>query len=465
MALIDSLHKVNPWWRTGTGNPGYRYPVKRPEFSSLLASMDRTRIQILVGPRRVGKSTLLHQAISHLLETGTHPNRILFFSGDDPALQLHSQDLGTILEVYSVEVLGEAFGESQEKVYIFIDEIHFLPNWQKWIKSYYDRRLGIRFLLSGSSATHLFQGSNESLLGRVDTLEVLPLTASRFAHFYGVCRKDARIGEFETLLPEFSVFEKPEAYFEAVRKEMYRLSSFQPSVTAMLREHLLAGGYPEYFEADSMAGWHRRLAEDIVTQGLYRDIVSNHRIKSPELLEKLLYCIAANNGQAFAFTTLAQTLGVDTETVSSYLGFLQVAFLVSIQENHSTNVMKTIRKNKKLYIVDNGICNALIRHDELNSTREGSLVEASCVQTVRTLAEERFYRMEYWRDGDSEVDIVLDRKTDLLPIEVKYRNDPTDIAGLKVFMKRFGSTVGLVVTKDLLEKEDGIVFCPYWLMR
>jgi predicted AAA+ superfamily ATPase len=73
--------------------------------------------------------------------------------------------------------------------------------------------------------------------------------------------------------------------------------------------------------------------------------------------------------------------------------------------------------------------------------------------------------MEYWREGDSEVDIVLDRKSDLLPIEVKYRNDPKDIAGLKVFMKRFGSTVGLVVTKDLLEKADGIVFCPYWLMR
>ena len=73
-----------------------------------------------------------------------------------------------------------------------------------------------------------------------------------------------------------------------------------------------------------------------------------YNIKSPEILEKLLYYIASNNSQTFAYSSIATTFGIDTVTIMTYLGYLKQAFLINILENYSNNIAKVIRTNKKL---------------------------------------------------------------------------------------------------------------------
>jgi len=94
-----------------------------------------------------------------------------------------------------------------------------------------------------------------------------------------------------------------------------------PYVNTVLREFLLIGGYPEYFSDGNPSLWQKRLVDDIIEQGLYRDIVSIYRIKTPGKLEKLLFIIADNNGQDFNVKTIADTIGYDNETVSVYLTY------------------------------------------------------------------------------------------------------------------------------------------------
>lgn len=464
MNIVTALAQTNRWWITGKVDDAFLHDAARSELGQIRSLLPTERILSIVGPRRVGKSTLLLQTIQTLLQEKAAPKRILMFSGDNPTLFSEENSIHDVVEAYAVEILNENLNELTDRIYIFIDEIHTLKDWQVWLKYYYDRKLNIKFIISGSSATHLFAGSKESLLGRIESIFVLPLSFPQYCRFWSVYRKDDKIGEFLSLLPSKNAFENPAAHFEELSPRIWQLEAYKPYVSKVLKEYLLAGGYPEYFVVNNPVLWQKRLVEDIVGQGLYRDIISVYRIKNPERLERLLYFIAANNGQDFNFKTLADTLGCDSETISGYLSFLEQAYLIVMQNNYSTNAGKSIRKNRKLYVLDNGICNALLRTPELNPTLEGHLIEACCVRDAHEACERNFWKLDYWRDGDREVDIVIDRKTSLLPVEVKYRNAP-QAESLDAFRKKFMKTGGeaLIITKDTLSHQSDVISIPYWL--
>lgn len=470
MEKIVALSRLNRWWQTGITNKAFLYKTVRSEFDEILASINSERIISIIGPRRVGKSTLIYQTVDYLIKNGTNPKRILFFSGDDPSLFSDKCTIGDILEIYVNEVLHENIAETNEKIYVFIDEIHVISDWQLWLKSYYDQKYSVKFIVSGSSSTHLFLGAKESLLGRIVSINIMPLTFLEFCNFWAVYKNDVKIASFLKELPDGSVFEDLQTYFDNLKKTQWKLEDYKPYVNAALKEYLLAGGYPEYFIAPNDTFWQKQLVGDIIGQGLYRDIVSIYNIKNPERLEKLLYFIAANNGQDFNFKTIADTIGCDNETVSNYISFLSQAYLAIALENYSPNIGKTIRKNKTLYILDNGIGNALLHLDTIDSTREGHLVENLCVRDALSSCQKNFWKLFYWREGGLEVDLVIDKKTDLFPIEVKYRNAPQQVENMKGFMKKFSkdqATIknGLFITKDYLGKTDNIFFVPFWLMK
>lgn len=461
------LKKTNRWWKTGKLEPAFLYRTVRNEFNHIVRALNSQRILAVIGPRRVGKSTLLFQTIDYLLKQGVKSDHILFFSGDEPAIFNGDTNPGDVINSYEAEILRENLIDVSEKVYVLIDEIHVIKDWQLWLKSFFDRKIKIKFIISGSSSTHLFQGSKESLMGRIEEIRVMPLTFKQFAGFYSVYKNTNSAQEFFEKMPQQSFFECPEEYAMELLKGKFDYDEFKIQMMKILKEYLLVGGYPEYFNESVVMLWQKRLIEDIITRGLYRDIVSIYSIKNPEILERLLYFIADNDGQAHSFSTLAQTLGVDFSTVSSYINYLSNAFLVNVQENYSTNIAKIIRKNKKLYITDNGIRNALLRLDDIAAEDEGQLVENSSVRTVRAFCEERLYNLNYWKDNNKEVDIIIDKKTDTLPIEVKYRNSISgkDMRGIKGFIEKFDSKNGVLITKDLLKVENNITFMPFWLIN
>jgi len=96
---------------------------------------------------------------------------------------------------------------------------------------------------------------------------------------------------------------------------------------------------------------------------------------------------------------------------------------------------------------------------------EGHLVEACCVRDTRKICEDNFWKSFYWRDNAGEVDIVIDKRTGLLPVEVKYRNDPK--AEMDAFVNKFKlyDVPRLIITKDRLDKQDQNIFAPFWLTR
>ncbi|MCL2153363.1 MAG: ATP-binding protein [Oscillospiraceae bacterium] len=461
------LGRRNNWWLSGKSSVDSAYKIARDELKTITDSFGARRIQIIIGPRRVGKSTLMQQAIGRLLKDGVAPKRILFFSCDDPTLFDEKTSIGDIIECYAYDVLHEAVSALSSRVYVFIDEIHTLPGWQLWLKNYYEPGYNIKFIVSGSSASHLFDGARESLLGRADTLRLMPLSFIQFCGFWSAYRETDKVALFLEAVPNGSLYTDPCGYYDELANDAWKWDGFKPYVNSVLQEFLLIGGYPEYFSDNSVTPWQKRLVDDIIGHGLYRDIVSIYRIRTPDKLEKLLYFIAASHGQDFNMKTIADTIGCDNETVSTYLTYLSQAYMTIVLSNFSPNAGKILRKNKTLYVLDNGIANAMLRLPEIDDTRAGHIVEGICARDALAACENNLWSLYYWRDKGAEVDLVMDRKTDVLPIEVKYRTsvDQTSIPAFRQAFADMNMPISIVITKDRLDRARDMLYIPFWLTR
>ncbi len=470
MNIKSSLIATNPWWNEEKINEQFLLGRKRNEFNDIIEKIDNKRILSIIGPRRVGKSTLIYQTINYLLKENKVDNkRILLFSGDDPSLFFDENDkLSDVLDVYFNEILEENMSKLTSKVYVFIDEIHFIKNWQNYLKTYFDRKYNVKFIITGSSSMHLFKDANESLLGRIENIYVLPLTFNQFMNFYMTYISK----EEDIELPKINLNDLDKS-IKALEKIYYN-QNLKLKIQKILKRYILVGGYPEYFEVRDIDVWQKQLSEDIITRGIYKDILTMYNIKSPEILEKLLYYIAANNSQAFAYSGIATTFGIDTVTIMAYLGYLKQAFLINVLENYSNNVAKIIRTNKKLSILDNGIQNSLLKQKDINNDLAGHIIEAMVEFDFRLLCERENYKQFYYRNSDKEeIDIIIDRNVDIVPIEVKYTNkiESSDLKVINKFIEEHSNKginqakFGIVVTKDILKKEGNLYFIPYWLLN
>ncbi len=470
MNIKSSLIVTNSWWNHEKINEQFLLGRKRNEFNDIIEKIDNKRILSIIGPRRVGKSTLIYQTINYLLEEKkVDSKRILLFSGDDPSLFFDESDkLSDVLDVYFNEILEENISKLTSKVYIFIDEIHFIKNWQNYLKTYFDRKYNIKFIITGSSSMHLFKDANESLLGRIENIYVLPLTFNQFMNFYMTY-----ISKEEDLkLPRVDLNNLDKSIKEL--EKIYYNQDLKLKIQKILKRYMLVGGYPEYFEVKDIEIWQKQLSEDIITRGIYKDILTIYNIKSPEILEKLLYYIAANNSQAFAYSGMATTFGIDTVTIMTYLGYLKQAFLINILENYSTNIAKIIRTNKKISILDNGIQNSLLKQKNIDNDLAGHIVESMVDFDFRLLCEKENYKQFYYRNSDKEeIDIIIDRNVDIVPIEIKYTNqiESSDLKVINKFIEEHSNKgineakFGIVITKDILKKEGNLYFIPYWLLN
>ena len=461
------LSRRNDWWSTGKSTIGSAYELARNEIDTVIGGLGSRRIQLIIGPRRVGKSVLMHQVIGRLLSSGTEPRRILFFSCDDPTLFGGDTTIGDVIDEYLDEVLHETATDLGRRVYVFIDEVHMYHGWQLWLKNYYEPQYNMKFIVSGSSASHLFTGSKESLLGRTDTLRMLPISFNQFCRFWSRYRESKKVSEFLDEVPGGSVYDDPSRYYDALAKDAWRWDRYKPYVMAAMQEYLIVGGYPEYFTESSPLLWQKRLVDDVIGQGLYRDIVSTYKIKATDKLERLLYFIADNNGQDFNMKTIADTIGCDNETVSAYLTYLSQAYMVIVLNSYSPNVGKSLRKNRTLFVLDNGIANALLRVADMSDARAGRIVESICARDALAICEQRNWGLNYWREKGIEVDLVIDRRTDALPVEVKYRSNAGQTS-LQAFRQAFPnakSPVGVVITKDRLSAKDETLHIPFWLTK
>lgn len=427
---MEDLFFYNPWWK---GEPirGLK-PYRREIFGNIegyIKTVDR--IIIIKGPRRVGKTTLIYQLISGLLDSGVDPKKILYVSFDDPKTRA---SIDKILDFYKTEIIKRPLEGGP--IYVFLDEVQFLEDWQYELKKYYDRGFPIKFIVSGSSATLIKKGA-ESLMGR--TIEEIMLPFS-FREFF-----------------EYRTGKKAED-IDIENIGLLDVKKYEEKAKIVFSEYLEAGGFPSIFDADPPLR-SKLIMEDIIEKALYRDAVSLYKIKNPEILEKLFIYLVTSTAQTGNINNISSTIGLSRLYTSKYITYLKNAYFILAFKKYSRSAGKTARSLEKFYCIDPAIIKTFLSADfaqEIGHTIESII--------ARHLLGKDVY---YWKNYH-EVDFIV-KGEETVPVEVKYKSQYTekDFSGLLEFCAKFKTEKGVLVTKDVFDKKvvDRKTFyiVPAWL--
>ena len=455
--LIKAFLRQNVWWRTKEVPVELKQRFIRPKVNEILEYLELDRILILLGARRVGKTTMLHQLIDHLIKNDIDPENILYIRLDDPFVNKYP--LTEIIETY------RQYKAPEGTIYLFLDEVQHTPEWDLWLKTTYDQKENIKIIASGSAAVQLKKQS-ESLYGRSLEFIIYPFS---FYEFVLYMQKDE-----SQLLQLMHLRDK--INFEKLNFDITASELIEPEgeIIPLLNRYLVRGGFPELFHISDLTKSFYVLRDDIMNKAIYHDIVTMFKVKEPQIVESLLIYLTASSAEILNKDGLAKDMAIPKPTIYTYLDYLKRSFLARSARNYSRSAKKMLRTMEKWYVPDAGIMNMLNYKDETllsDGAYLGHLVETVVFNHILTFAEMRNYKLAYWRDkSKAEVDIVLDMQKQVVPIEVKYKSKigKNDLKGILKFMDKFGVDKGILVTKNIFKieqfDEKEIIYIPLWVL-
>lgn len=477
--VLKQLYFINDWWSGGNVPESKLEQFKRRDFHFLKEALNKPEISAIVGPRQVGKTTLLYQVIDHLLNVQkVKPNQIFFLNMDNQVIKLNSENLlEDSLQAYAKNILKKPLKETDKRLYFFFDEIQNLEEWPLKLKNWVDQKLNIKIFITGSSSTNILKGGQESLAGRINPQLILPFKFLEVLRFQNMGKKDndKLLNESNwTMRDAFKrSFEKndPSLFFEKLGEIKKQLIPIEENLKIYLNEYLLKGGYPGLLKIRK-SGECARALENYVQATIYRDVVQLYDIRNVKTLQALITLVAQDGIRLTSYNRLAGHLMIRVETIESYLEYLKRAFLISESEFYATNLKVRQRNPRKIFFHDSGVRNSILNQvDEhlLKDSAELGLIAETIAydHTKRLMFNLGAYKdagLSYWKN-DKEIDIILELKKKPIPIEVKYANQINNktITEVKEFIQNYKCPFGIILTKDTLEIDEKVLLIPLWL--
>ena len=420
-ALLNTLIELNPWWHGDSIPLGISRELYLQRIKKYLATGE---IVVLNGVRRSGKTTLLHQTISYLInERGVPHKKILFINFDEPAFSQIDEPIEEILTLYRTDICGE------QDIWLVFDEVQTIEGWEKYIKSLYDRGT-YHIIISGSSSSLLENRLSTLLSGRYFAVQVFPLTFFEYLQFVGF----------------------------PLREDVLARTADKYRIMNHLRDYLRYGGFPRVVlqHDESLRTEYLRSYYDTI---VFRDIILNNRVRNVKALKDLLYYLFSNCSNLFSYRNLEDQLKIDFATLKEYLLYAQQAKILFEVPLFTYSLKVQSRNNKKCYCIDNGLRNSIAFRF---SSDEGRLAENAVFIALMQSGFEPYY----WK-GTGEVDFVLKHPDDTLSaINVSYTDSPDEreYAGLREFSLTFNKKVQslILLTKNLEQESGGVQCIPLW---
>jgi predicted AAA+ superfamily ATPase len=322
----------------------------------------------------------------------------------------------------------------------------------------------IKFIFSGTSISHLFDNSKESLLGRCLTINISPLNLWQFAAFknkYGQILPEDDLSEMLNLMSKYNLIKEPLEYYESLKDNYAKLLTYQSIFTNVVNEFLLVGGYLEYFSSNDINDWQSRLI-DITYYILYKDIIGFSEITNGKKLQELFQYVVDNYWVLFSFHSIGTMLNISPITVSRYLNYLENANLIIIQEIHANHVTEKLKSKKRILVLDNGIKNSIKKEFNLNFYNTDSNTETAITSYSNNICKDKHWLANY--KDKTNMDLIIDKRNTLLPIKIQYSNqDDLKTKGLPKETNQ--NTISFIITKDILKKENNTLYIPFWLIK
>jgi len=358
MDIENELYKQNPQWEGKAWEKGVEREVYLEKVFNNLKSKE---IIFLIGLRRIGKTTILKQTISKLIDKKIKPSEIFFLSLDS----------FNLLE-YSIHQLVEEYRKIQKKsasdfFYLFLDEVTSRENFEQELKSLYDND-NIKIICSSSIAT-LMRDKRAYLTGRTKTIEVMPLTFQEFLQF-----KEAKISKADKA--------KLESYFI---------------------DYLKIGGIPHYVLTED-----RSYLNELIESIIYKDIIAYHKISSERAVKELFILLCKRVGKPTSYNKLAKILKISVDSVKRYIGYFEKAYLFYIVDRYSKSPNEKVTSPKKIYAGDVGIKNLITEFKDLGASYENLVFLKIKEQNP-----------DYYLENSIEIDFITKDSI----IEAKYNQD------------------------------------------
>lgn len=480
LQLLRELQKENTWWQTQDVPPHLAREFKRSDYSTYKDLLDNNKINVIIGPRRVGKSTIIYQLIQHLIKEKNIPtNRILFLSLERTFFEITKNPITESIKIYEENILRESIDSLEKPIYLFIDEASRNTEWAATLKQFYDLRYKVKYFVSGSSSPALYQKSSESLVGRKNDILMLPLTfrdVLRFRHPKTEKAISATGAYLKSKLMRAINDNNPkELYDELARLYTEIGPNIEASLQVALNEYLLMGGYPEFY--DVSASWDE--CSKIMREAYFEAIISYDILKvfgsrNPEKIKKLYIILALSTANVVSMSKIRRDIGeISRDALDDYFQQLQDTHLIAVSLQYKKNRRKIGNELKKAYVHDVGMRNAVLGviEDDIKKTEIlGSLAETVAQDHLRrlkfALEPSKKNELFFWRDNSKrELDFIIELDNKVIPVESKFQQSirSEDARVLQAAIKKFNSPFGILLTKKSVHLSDKIISIPLWL--
>lgn len=366
--------------------------IRRKLDYSIEQQLFKGKAIILVGPRQVGKTTLLRELVAR------SDRRVLLLNCDEPETQ-------AMLTNTNVAKLKGIIGDHK---LVVIDEAQKVDNIGLTLKLIVDNIEGVQVVATGSSAFELRNRLNEPLTGRKFEYQMYPISCGEIIDTYG-------------LLEE----------------------------RRTLENRLVYGSYPDIVTHPEAA---RRYLTDLTQSYLYKDILSLNDVRKPQLLDRLLQALAFQVGSEVSTNELARTLQTDNKTIDKYIDLLEKCYVIFRLGGLSRNLRTELKRAKKIYFYDNGVRNAIIQQFAPVQMRNdiGALWENFFIveRMKRNHYAGHYCNSYFWRTSlQQEIDLVEEADGAMTAFEMKW-NPAKKTLFSKSFLEAYNVKETVVVTPD-----------------
>jgi len=387
---------------------------KRPQFAEVLDRMNEPRkfIQVLAGPRQVGKSTLIDQVLAEC----QIPHYLYNADGVD------ENDTDWIRRIWeTTRTLMDT--RQQTEAVLVIDEIHKIKRWSEIVKREWDAdtrsKRQLKLFILGSSRLMLRKGLTESLAGR----------------------------------------------FELIRLGHWTLQEMEDAFGWTLDNWIYYGGYPGSASLiKDMRRWKKYIKESLVAPAIEKDIILTSNIYKPALMKQLFELGCTYSAELLSLTKALGQLqdAGNVTTLSSYLEILNQCNLLAGLQKYANDEARRYQSIPKYQVYNNALLTAFkgtsYEKDRIDPQIWGRWIESAVGAYLLGGAEEGGYSVYYWRERSNEVDFIIVRQGEVMALEVKSGRRGMK-SGIPKFNDLFHPKHSLVIGTD------GIPFEEFFRMR
>lgn len=349
------------------------------------------RIQVILGPRQVGKTTAMRQLMGQV---------------SIPVHYVNADDIHTPGREWLIAQWNEAIAKGPSSLLI-VDEIQKVPNWPETLKARWDHGSELKVIVLGSSSLSLQQGLTESLAGR----------------------------------------------YEVIDFPFWSFSEMRDAFDYTLDQYLVYGGYPGAVQYDKdYPRWFQYLKSSIVESVIGQDILSIRRVGNPALFKQAFEILCNYPGQEISYNKLLGQLQEkgNVDLIKTYIDLYSAAFLIRSLQKFSNKAY--LRKSSSPKLLPG--CPALFTlyhgpNIQKNNDIRGHLFEMMVGQSLFKATSDVYY----WREGNQEIDFVVQLMGKVIAIEVKSGRIKS-LTGLSAFCKQNPAAIPVIISSENIDEFD-----------